>query len=150
MIFDLVNELSTTITAMPNVHRQYSRLRLIQQAILRDLHCIDRHSTALFQCLWNNGWWYDASDAAHRYMEPETGWNAGNAPWLRPDANKMCRLVENWRQSKTDRTPGALWIRSQRPPEINLGTPSLLTINCEGVVTRVALSPDGRWIVSGS
>ena len=42
-------------------------LALLDEAIRRDVHFLDRHPTALFQCMWNTCWWYDCPEAAGHY-----------------------------------------------------------------------------------
>ena len=49
-------------------------LKLLDEALRRDIHFIDRHASeypqGLFQCLWNICWWYDCEEAAAHYVEP--------------------------------------------------------------------------------
>ena len=63
MIFEIVKDFSAALAAMPTDHPQRRVLRLLEEAIRRDVHFIDRHPTTLFQCLWNTCWWYDSPEA---------------------------------------------------------------------------------------
>ena len=63
MIFELVKDFSAVLDAMPADHPKRRILRLLEEALRCDVHFIARHATTLFQCIWNNGWWYDCSEA---------------------------------------------------------------------------------------
>ena len=56
---------------MPPDHPKRRILRLLEEAIRRDIHFIDRHPTTLFQCMWNMCWWYDCREEAGHYMSFE-------------------------------------------------------------------------------
>ena len=55
MIFDLVRDFADVLDAMPAAHPRQGILKLLDEAIRRDVHFIDRHRQdypqALFQCL---------------------------------------------------------------------------------------------------
>ena len=80
MIFELAKDFSATLAAIPQDHPKRRILRLLEEAIRRDVHFIARHPTTLFQCLWNTCWWYDCPEAADHYIEPEGGWPPGEPP----------------------------------------------------------------------
>jgi hypothetical protein len=64
---------------------------------------------------------------------------------------KLHGVLEDWRRAKEAATPGFLWLRAHRPPPLHLGTAQRRVLRGhEHVVTSVALSTDGRTIVSGS
>jgi len=65
---------TATAEALPPRHERARTLRLLEEALRRDVHFISRHPTALFQCLWNRAWWYDCPEAAGHYDPPEEGW----------------------------------------------------------------------------
>ena len=151
MIFELVQDFANALAALPAEHPRRHIVKLLDEAIRRDVHFIDRHPTTLFQCLWNMCWWYDCMQAAPHYVEPEGGWTEANAPWLTPDGGKLCRLLEAWRNVKVTKTPGLPWLRSLRPAALHLGTAQQAVLRGhEDIVTSVAFSPDGRRIISGS
>ena len=70
MIFDLMQDFGTVLEAMPSEHSRCRILSLLDEAIRRDVHFIDRHPTTVFQCLWNSCWWYDCLEAAQHYDLP--------------------------------------------------------------------------------
>ena len=66
-VFDLVDDFTRTLRALPREHSQYEILQLLDEALHRDVHFIARYPTALFQCLWNTCWWYDCTEALEHY-----------------------------------------------------------------------------------
>jgi hypothetical protein len=72
MIFEIVFDFAEAIAAMPNEHPRYRILRLLNEAIRRDVHFINRHSTTLFKYLWC--WWYDCREAADYYQNASGPW----------------------------------------------------------------------------
>src|SRR4051794_41751870 len=112
MIFDVINDFADTLAALPREHPRYPPLNLLDEAVRRDVHFIDRHPTALFQCLWNSCWWYDCPEAARHYDSPEGGWPPEGPPWERPGA-KLHALLESWRGAKRHSAPRPLL---PRPP----------------------------------
>jgi hypothetical protein len=126
-------------------------LKLLEKAIRRDVHFIDRHSgdypQALFQCLWNHGWWYDCPAAAAHYTPPAGGWPNGVPPWGGKPP-KLCDLLQRWRD---ETEPDRPWLRALRPPSVHLASPlQAILRGHEGGVSSVAFSADGGRIVSGS
>ncbi len=111
MIFPLVQDFTDALAAMPREHLRYRILKLLDEAIRRDVHFIDRHPTTFFQCMWNTCWWYDCPEAAEQFS-PGT--------WQQPDT-RLHEIVESWRDRKLQATPGFTWVRSQRAPELALG-----------------------------
>ena len=150
LVFDLVGDFGAVLAALPGDHPRRRLLRLLEEALRRDVHFIARHPSTLFQCLWNSCWWYDCPEAAEHYDPPEGGWPAEGPPWERPGL-RLSALLETWRAAKTRATPGFVWLRSLRPPPIHLGT-ALQAVFCGHTyrVTSVAFSPDGRRIASGA
>jgi WD40 repeat protein len=151
--FDLANAFSAAVTALPKDRPQRRILRLLQEALRRDIHFITRHAQdypqGLFQCLWNSCWWYDSLLAAEHYAEPEGGWK-GRPPWQR-SGPRLSELLERWREGREHTLPGFRWLRSLRPPQIQLGMAQLAVLRGhEDHVNGVSCSPDGRRIASGS
>ena len=73
MVFELAGDFSTVVKALPEDRPQYRILRLLEEALRRDIHFIARHAQdypqGLFQCLWNSCWWYDCDDAAVHFLK---------------------------------------------------------------------------------
>ncbi len=94
MIFDLVKDFADVLDAMPAEHPRHRILKLLDEAIRRDVHFIDRHPTTFFQCMWNTCWWYDCPEAAGHYEEPKGNWAVENPPWERlvPNCASCLRL----------------------------------------------------------
>ena len=87
MAFELAGDFSAAVEALPADRPQRRILRLLDEALRRDIHFIARHAQdypqALFQCLWNTCWWYDCPEAALHYEEgrppglPSSLWERG-------------------------------------------------------------------------
>src|SRR6058998_1142017 len=73
MNFDLVRDFAAVLDAMPTGHPRRRILTLLNEAVRRDIHFIDRHPTTLFQCLWNSCWWYDCAEAGTHFRRLEAG-----------------------------------------------------------------------------
>ncbi len=89
MIFDLVHDFAAALASIPEAHPRRRILALLDEAIRRDVHFIDRHPTTLFQCLWNSCWWYDCPEAAAHYPE-------GHAPGQGREL-LLHELLDGWR-----------------------------------------------------
>lgn len=144
MIFALVQDFAEVLAAMPREHPRYRILKLLDEAIRRDVHFIDRHPTTFFQCMWNSCWWYDCPEAAAYYKKtdcapPEQG------------EKRLCRLLEIWRDGRERTTPGIVGLRSLRPPAVHLGTAQRSVLRGHNrAVLRAAFAAHGRQIVSAS
>jgi len=155
MIFELVKDFLVALAAMPADHPKRRILRLLEEALRRDVHFIARHPTTLFQCMWNTCWWYDCGEAVHHYKEAKfpslpspAGRGAGGSS---KDDHQLCGLLERWRPRKEELCMRFPWLRSHRPPSMHLGTVLRAILRGhENYVQSVAYSPDGQRIVSGS
>ena len=158
LAFDLPHDFRVAMAVLSKGDARWRRLRLIDQALARDLHFIDRHREdypqALFQCLWNNGWWYDCPAAAAHHDPPLGGWRGGGPlwPWDQRTNDRLATLLESWREGEGQRTAGFIWLESLRPPRFPLGERAELAClrGHEGWVTSVSFDRAGRRIVSGS
>jgi hypothetical protein len=62
-----VQDFGAVFDEMPSEHPCRQLLSLLDEAIRRDVHFIDRHPTTLFQCLWNSCWWFNRDEGAPCY-----------------------------------------------------------------------------------
>ncbi|NUQ65361.1 MAG: WD40 repeat domain-containing protein [Pirellulales bacterium] len=141
MIFELARDFSDALAGMPAEHAKYRTLCLLEEAVRRDIHFIERHPTTMFQCMWNTCWWYDCPEAERFYDTPREG---------EQDAEpRLSALLVEWRRRKEETTPGFRWLRAMQPPEVHLGTALRAVFRGhEGEVNSVAFTPDGRHVVS--
>ncbi len=156
MIYDLAKDCADVLESFPHEHPRYRILKLLNEAVRRDVHFIDRHPTTLFQCLWNTCWWYDCPAMPRHLTGPDGGWE-NPLPW-EGTGEKLYDLLEDWRRHKHS----GFWLRSMRPPPIPLGTAQIavlhghktitngITLADEKGITSVVISPDGMRIASGS
>jgi hypothetical protein len=93
-------------------------LEKLHKAILLNFEFLERHPDALFQCLWNHCWWYDCPQASTFYRSNSS----------QKYAIDLYALLEHWRQLKYQRSPNFVWVRSLRPPRINLDSPFLFSL----------------------
>jgi WD40 repeat protein len=145
LVFELASDFAVAVAALPE-GKDRRRLGLLEEAIRRDVHFVQRHREgypqALFQSLWNSCWWYDCADAAGHYVEGRTpGQEAGL---------ELHRLLEKWRAAK-EQEPGLIWLRSVRPPVLHLGAAQKAVFQGHRAgVESVSFSPDGRLLASGA
>ena len=147
LVFDLADDFSTAVATMPEDRPQRRILKLLDEALRRDIHFIARHAEdypqALFQCLWNTCWWYDCPAAAKHYAN-------GRAPGD-GERRPLSGLLEAWRSHKERTASGFSWLTSVRPPTVHLGTAQKAVLRGhEDKVTCISFSPDGRRFASGS
>ena len=67
MIFALIQDFTDALNAMPREHPRLRILKLLDEAIRRDVHFIDRHPTTFFQCMWNTGSSWNSVGEFHRF-----------------------------------------------------------------------------------
>lgn len=145
LIFDLVEDFQSTLDALSPQSQHGPRLRLLEEALRRDLHFLSRHPESLFQCLWNSCWWHDCSAAISHFEEREpVAKRVGQAP-------RMAEFMESWLVQKAQSNPGFYWLRSLRPAPQELGTAQRAVLRGhEKAVRCVAFAPDGRQVASSS
>ncbi len=154
LTFDLTADFRDALGAIPADDSRRKILRLLDEALRRDIHFIARHATdypqALFQCLWNTAWWYDTPEAAQHYEPPPGGSPTEGPPW-QLEGPKLSHLLEQWKQAKESRQRALRLLRSLRPPAQHLGTTQLAVFRGHtDAVNSVAYSPYGARIVSGA
>ncbi|NQT88961.1 WD40 repeat domain-containing protein, partial [bacterium] len=150
MIFDLAEDFAAALEAMPRKHRKRRTLRLLNEAIRRDIHFIDRHPTTLFQCMWNSCWWYDNPKTVYHYVEPKAG-KAPRTPSCGFWQRKLYKRMKTWRKQKEKATRDFLWVESLRPPRAPLGGGQIRVLaGHSNSVTVLAYSPCGGHLVSAS
>ena len=152
-LFDLVADFSAATLSLPEDRPKKRILRLLPEALARDISFIARrvhdYPQGLFQCLWNSCWWYDCSEAAAHYETPPSGWTPATAPWLVEGKPKLCQLLEEWERQKGERTPGFPWIRSLRPPVPSLGSRVQMRLaGHKEQPLRLRLTRDGTRMIS--
>ncbi len=154
MAFELIRDFAVTLTVLPHDAGR-DRLRLLEEALRRDIYFIARHAKdfpqGLFQCLWNSGWWYDCAEANCHFEDPKNGWKSPPS-WKNDNpANSLSALLEKWRSERESAHPGFLWLRALRPPSVSLGSGQLAVLQGhDGYVTSVAFSPNNLFLLSGS
>lgn len=146
LVYELVDDFSRAADILPEDRSRRLVLLLLEECIRREIGFLAEHPTALFQSIWNNGWWYDAPAAASHYSISENSEDC-QSRWERP-GQKLYQIIENWRQA---RDPSRPWLRSLRPPPVSLYGAPILRVQCRGGnVNAIAASNDGRFIAAGS
>ncbi|MBL8830504.1 MAG: WD40 repeat domain-containing protein, partial [Planctomycetaceae bacterium] len=146
-IFSLATDLTAAWEALPIERPRRRVIKLLAEALRRNLHFIDRHRSdypqGLFQSLWNHAWWYDSPVAGAHY---EQGTSPGAS-----DGLDLHTLLESWRAEREAAQPGFPWIRALRPPPVHLNSPlQAILRGHEQSVNSVAFSPDGARLASAS
>lgn len=140
-VFDVADDFTRAIEAMPPTRPTRRLLGLIDEAIRAEAHFVARHPETLFQCLWNSCWWYDS--------HPTIDQSGRESPSV-PSELKLSHLAEVWRSTKERAHPGFVWIRSRRPSLRRIGSAKKVVGGHKRQVMSVALSPDERRVASGA
>lgn len=145
MIDELLQHMHEACRVLPRDHPRFLVLRLLREAIHRDIDVLDSHPTGLFQCLWNSCWWYDnhelmshseKSSAKTETAKPESRFTSTMAP-----------LLEEWRASRHNALANPCWFRNLRPPPVSLGTGQMALLEVGG---GFGFSPDGKEICTAN
>lgn len=99
---------------MPNHHPMYELLGSLRAILLADDGRFSTSQQDFFQRLYNRAWWHDHASAAQHYHLSAQTEAANQYAWQRPGP-KLSALVERWRQEKSLRDPGFVWLRALRP-----------------------------------
>jgi WD40 repeat protein len=147
MAFELAIDFSEASRLFPEDNLQHHILCLLEEALRRDLHFIARHANdypqALFQCLWNSGWWYDCPKAAAYYVK-------GCPPGIDSQLT-LHHLLDGWKTKRSARYGAFPWVKTFRPPPLHLGAGQVSVFRGhQGVISSVAFSPNGGRVASGS
>lgn len=147
MIFDLAADFAAALGVLPQDHPKRRTLSLLDEAIRRDIHFIDRHPTTLFQCAWNTASWYDHQDLLSHYEQYQT-LNWALPPWAH--GSPVSDFMGHWRAAKEQQTPQCLWLRAVRPPVLALGGPQVQHFAVGGSpVSKACLSDNGDRVAAG-
>jgi len=152
MGFDLLLDFRSAVTNIPGDSNSKHLIDLLSRAINHDIYFIVIHKATLFQCLWNSCWWYDCPEKNKFYegVEKHSLHNHGLLPNT-PQNKKLCELLEEWQQLKQLTTPNVVWIRSNRPPKLQIDSGLVTTLGIHmKCVDSLAFSPDGKLLASGS
>lgn len=148
MIFDLVRDFADVLAAIPQEHPRYRILKLLDEAIRRDVHFIDRHPTTFFQCMWNTCWWYDCPELEHHYIESKKSVGVEKNGM---DEESLYPLVEKWQCIKENCTPQFVWVRSRRPARFQLADGPDITLYAHtAYIESLAFDSSGVRLASGS
>ena len=147
LVFDLLRDFKAATDALPKTDNRHRILRLLDEALRRDIHFIARHThdypQGLFQCLWNSCWWYDCAESPHHSGAANARDSAGNREHL----GELSLLLADWR-SQMRYTINRCWIRSRRPPRATLATGLLAVFPTRSQATQVRFSADGRRMLA--
>ena len=145
MIFELVKDFAAVLEAMPKVHPRYRILKLLDEAIRRDVHFIERYPTTLFQGLWNLCWWHDGTDVSKYVKTQNDGRDCDS------QTSRLAALLECWRALKEGNVPGFAWFRSLRAPQHRLGGALKGVLKGHAhTVASLAVRDFGQLLISGS
>ncbi len=156
LVFELPSDFKQSLEILPEARPIQRILKLLDEALRRDIHFIARHAVdypqALFQCLWNSGWWYDCPQAAKHYQTADSSRETGIPAFLGTSSPlKLYAILERWRCELQSSRPDVRWLRALRPPPTHLGTAQRSVLRGHNkYVTCVAFSSDGTWLASGS
>ena len=74
MVFDLAEDFSEAVDALPKERPKRRILKLLSEALRRDIHFIARHARdypqVVFQCFWNSCWWHDCLESDRSRIGP--------------------------------------------------------------------------------
>jgi WD40 repeat protein len=150
LVFDLQHEYADAVVAAPD-HPCVRLLALLRRALCRDASTIARHPGLLLQTLWHTCYWHDSPKTAEHcvWKNPSDAESLG-WPWNHAGP-KLCDLVLEWVQQAKKGGLIHPWLKSSRPGGAMLNSPLEAVLRGhEGEVSSVAVTLDGRRIITGS
>jgi WD40 repeat protein len=145
LVLDLAEDFGRAIESMPATKSAHSLLCLLKDALYPDLSFIANHPFALFQCIWNNGWWHDCPQAGRYYDLPE---DASPNPAGLPSTGRLSSWLESWAARRVG--SAGYWLRSLRPPVGRLGNAQIAVLDAgESSVHSLAISSTGTLLAAG-
>jgi len=173
MIFELAQDFHTAIAAMPRDHPKHRMLELLEEAVRRDIHFIDRHPTALFQCMWNSCIWNLAGRDRVFYLTEQQvrmRWSLllkGGTIWddriftsyFDDTTSKILQSAFNggtdlydlllaWQDLKKQVQYSVPWFKSMRPPRIPV-TSAVSPLFCDpqSAIIQIEMIPNGYMVI---
>ena len=142
LVFDLPSDYMVARSHLPGSHRSHRILSLLEEALRRNINFVHHHRhdypQALFQSLWNAGWWYDNPELKNYYEDPKGDLNRRMAQ----GTPRLWEIVEKWRVEKEAREGPFPWLRLRRPAEEQLGGALRFIFHVDGV-DRIVVAPTG-------
>lgn len=131
------------VEVAPNVVMTRQLANLLLRCVDFTFNFLLRHPKALFQTLWNQGYWHDSPEASAHYPTAQE-----HAPWNQAGP-KLSRLVEWWRNKPS--IQGRSWIQTLRPlPDRLDSSMQRIFRGHHELVTGVSMSQSQDLLVSGS
>lgn len=141
--------LAMSADAIPADHRQV--LRILAEAIRRDIDFIARHADdypqSLFQSLWNLCWWYDCPDRTTFQKQPNQQDKVDGGGHEGP-VGAVQRLLETWRAEKERRDGEFLWCEALCPPSVPLGLGQQILQPQTGAIIAARFAEDDVRIIA--
>jgi WD40 repeat protein len=144
-VFSLATDFQNSVAALPTDRPQRRILKLLEEALRRDIHFIDRHREdypqGLFQCLWNSCWWYDCPQAAAHYDMAKVDLAAGGI--------QKSKRIESWRGAEILRAIVDRFESFGKPAQATRRVePKLSALLDSWRATKAARTPGFIWLRS--
>lgn len=152
---DRLSKFRRALAVIPSTHSRVDLLSLGAEILERNQVFLQRHSTTLFQCFWNTGWWAGSDQRFSHLRSSERGVDYTSRESDGTLSTEMLAgVVKNWRRIKNETSPGFRWIRSLRPPQQGLGSASRSEVRGRlNYTSSIACSSDGglvAWVGGGT
>ena len=95
------------------------RLMLIEEAIRRNINFLFINPNTLFQCLWNNCWWYDCPELS-KFIDYRKMFDFFKNYKNETPSIDLYLLIEKWREQKK-KGDDFFWLKTLTPPTTPLG-----------------------------
>lgn len=150
LMFDLQHEYNDAAAAATK-HPQAKVLALLRRALGHSASTIAQHPRLLLQCLWHICYWHDSPQTPEHclWTDPAEARDP-KWPWNHPGP-RLCDLMLQWAEQASQEKTSEPWLKSARPggPPLSSALQAILRGH-DGGVLSVAMTPNGRRIVSGS